>query len=106
MPDVPIRFVDRIGTVPRAERTPGDAKWATHPDPGKVSLLFVCPCGCGDIVTVAASSVAGGDTEDSTGRPCWHWNGDREHPTLTPSIQYALGCRWHGWLRGGVFVGA
>lgn len=33
----------------------------------------------------------------------WKWDGDEVKPTLTPSIQKLSGCRWHGWLQGGVF---
>lgn len=32
----------------------------------------------------------------------WGWNGDREQPSLTPSID-ALGS-WHGYLSAGRFV--
>lgn len=38
------------------------------------------------------------------GHPVWQWNGNREAPTLTPSIN-VVG-RWHGWLREGVLVTA
>ena len=36
--------------------------------------------------------------------PVWKWDGNKEKPTLSPSIQFVGGCRWHGWLRGGEFV--
>ena len=32
----------------------------------------------------------------------WQWNGDREKPTLEPSVN-CVGC-WHGWIRNGEFV--
>ena len=35
---------------------------------------------------------------------CWQWDGNREAPTLTPSIN-VIG-RWHGWLRAGKLVTA
>lgn len=31
--------------------------------------------------------------------PVWQWDGNRESPTLSPSIN-VIG-RWHGWLRAG-----
>lgn len=31
--------------------------------------------------------------------PSWQWDGNREAPTLSPSIN-VIG-RWHGWLRAG-----
>jgi len=46
-----------------------------------------------------------GDTADNL----WGWDGDKEKPTLTPSIQTMSGGNWnkelwHGYLREGVFV--
>lgn len=40
-------------------------------------------------------------------RISWDWNGDKEHPTLSPSIRimgkYTGGAdRWHGFLENGV----
>jgi hypothetical protein len=71
---------------------------------GPAGLLFGCPCGCGELKTV------GFDTHESR-RPRWHWDGNREQPTLTPSILiYQLsetgaktGEHWHGFLTNGVF---
>jgi hypothetical protein len=32
----------------------------------------------------------------------WDWDGNREAPTLTPSVlQSGLPCRWHGYLTAG-----
>lgn len=54
-------------------------------------LHFWCPCGCG--------SLLGASFEP--GR--WTWDGNREKPTVNPSILHMDGCRWHGFLRAGVF---
>jgi hypothetical protein len=35
----------------------------------------------------------------------WEWDGNREAPTLTPSISCGA-CGWHGWIRGGELVDA
>lgn len=46
---------------------------------GNETLLFHCPgCEClhGPIVTAPAGT-----------RPAWRWNGDRDRPTLSPSIR-------------------
>lgn len=46
---------------------------------GGETLLFHCPgCGClhGPIVKAPAGT-----------RPVWQWNGDRDRPTLSPSIR-------------------
>lgn len=99
-----ITFVDRLGSVPRAERIPGAAKWRRHPDekPGGASLLFVCPCGCGDLVGVNCSRDYAKATAD--GSPSWSWDGSRDAPTLKPSISRTAGCGWHGHLTRGVFT--
>ena len=67
-------------------------------------ILFGCPCGCGQMMSV------GFDTHESR-RPRWHWDGSRETPTLTPSINILqmndagqkIGEHWHGFLTNGEF---
>ncbi len=34
----------------------------------------------------------------------WGWDGNREAPTVTPSINCEKGCGWHGWLKAGEFT--
>lgn len=102
--EVPLRWVERLGSVRRVARRAGDAKWATHLEADKKTLMFVCPCGCGDVISVAVCPPPA--PAAAAGRPCWAWNGSIERPTLTPSIQYTAGCRWHGWLVDGVFRSA
>ena len=68
-------------------------------------ILFGCPCGCGSMFSV------GFDTHESR-RPRWHWNGEREGITLTPSILIyqmdqsgsQIGEHWHGFLTNGEFT--
>ena len=89
-----IRFVDDIFSD-TAEPQSGDAKWATewHEDgsPGQISgIIFCCPCGCGEVSSVPVI----GDRK-------WNWDGNKETPTLTPSILKMSGCRWHGFLTAG-----
>lgn len=33
----------------------------------------------------------------------WQWDGHREAPTITPSINCEQICGWHGWLEQGKF---
>lgn len=69
------------------------------PDAG---ILFGCPCGCGEMMSVSFRSER---------RPTWQWDGNREKPTLTPSINILqlneageqIGEHWHGFLTAGVF---
>lgn len=39
-------------------------------------------------------------------RPHWRWDGNREAPTLEPSILHHSEPPWHGFLRAGVLVTA
>lgn len=76
---------------------PGDFWWTGDP---AVRLSFLCPCGCGDVGGVAVAP----DPNDRGGNhPVWKWDGNLDQPTLTPSIQFTTGCRWHGYLTAGVF---
>jgi len=51
----------------------------------------------GDIVSLPISGL-------NDKHPVWQWDGNREAPTLSPSIN-VIG-RWHGWLRAGKLVTA
>lgn len=74
-------------------KKPGDFYWTGMSD-GKIGrMMFVCPCGCGDICGIVLKPVA------PTG---WEWNGDLDKPTVTPSILINRG-HWHGYLTDGVF---
>jgi hypothetical protein len=57
-------------------------------------LRFACPCGCGCIGALAITHW------DPKG---WSWNGNKELPTTTPSVQMLSACRWHGYLTDGVW---
>ena len=59
-------------------------------------LGFVCPCGCG---TPGCVMIAPNGEKSHN----WTWDGNTEKPTLTPSIQRVGGCKWHGYLRNGVW---
>jgi hypothetical protein len=71
-------------------------------------ILFVCPKGkrCGVLL---GPSPVGREHPDAA---CiWGWNGDRDKPTLTPSINCLAekdgkptgGCGWHGFITNGEF---
>lgn len=55
-------------------------------------LNFICPCGCGAVLGVSFDP----------GR--WTWDGNRDRPTVKPSIRHMDGCRWHGFLTAGEFL--
>lgn len=55
-------------------------------------MIYACPCGCGRTGALPFKPAPS---------PSWNWNGDREKPTLTPSV-HNVG-HWHGWLTDGVW---
>lgn len=85
----------------RRDLAPGTVMWSVHEaqfTDGRTGvnrhLWFVCPCGCGELGTIAVTP------------PCadgWKWDGNETLPTLSPSIQTLTPCRWHGHLNKGVF---
>lgn len=92
---------DRIGKehpLYRPDLSPGASEWAEDDDGVAVALHFVCPCGCSKVqgVQVYMGDIGYG----------WKWDCDRERPTLTPSISFAIpgGCGWHGHLVSGIFI--
>lgn len=94
---VQFQLVDNVGDL--GSREPGMGEWATDKrserTDGIVGLMFMCPCGCGEICAI--------DTQAKGKRPVWLWNGDTKKPTLRPSLLRTAGCKWHGFLTDGVF---
>jgi hypothetical protein len=102
---VPISFVTGIldmvpdeGPPIRKDLPPGSAMWLGRyggPEDAVGALDFICPCGCGTVHAIRIRPC-----ED---RPSWEWDGNRDKPTLKPSIQCNTPCKWHGYLTAGVF---
>lgn len=84
-----------VDDIDHARDTPGAYEFVEHRDSGSSGMAFICPCGCG------REGYLPFRPESS---PSWQWNGDRQRPTLTPSILQVGGCRWHGYLTAGEFV--
>lgn len=61
-------------------------------------LDFNCPCGCHDPgwIPLVANKAAHNDHT-------WEWDGREDIPTLSPSIRRNNGCRFHGYLKAGVW---
>jgi hypothetical protein len=64
-----------------------------------VGMIYVCPCGCG---------IHGFLHFRPGPAPSWTWDGNREAPTLTPSVHHQIRrtegpttTHWHGYLRAG-----
>lgn len=73
---------------------PGAVEFRGEPP---TAVFYACPCGCGTVGYLRLRP-------PESPRPSWAWNGDRQRPTLHPSIHHVG--HWHGWLRDGVFVQA
>lgn len=69
---------------------------------GAYGLIYCCPCGCGGEGLLQFDNDQGSDNV----HPKWHWDGNKEAPTLTPGIRRIGGCGWHGFLTAGVFKDA
>lgn len=62
-------------------------------------ITYCCPCGCGRVapLLIGYQQKPSGDWG-----PTWKWDGNKETPTLEPSINHIE--HWHGYLRGGEWV--
>lgn len=71
---------------------------------GKDSRLPRTPC-ANLLIAEGPHSAAHGVKRDpqgqNGGRPQWDWDGNRDVPTLTPSINCESHCGWHGHIRNG-----
>ena len=67
-------------------------------------LRFVCPCGCRSVLDLLVIQAGDPDLPASEGLR-WIWDGDADHPTLSPSIRSGR-CGWHGFLEAGVWRSA
>lgn len=100
--EVPVIFVENVlkfengewedGRLYRRDLAPGSACWNDR----NLAFDFVCPCGC---ATVHVLPTCTGVKKDKA----WLWDGNVEKPTLSPSIQCTTPCKWHGYLKAGVF---
>jgi hypothetical protein len=82
-----------VADITRARHIPGAFKFFCGDGTGPSGLNYVCPCGCGAIAPLHFKP------EPS---PSWTWNGNREKPTLTPSVHHVG--HWHGYLTDGMWV--
>ena len=82
-----------------ADRVPGSFWISDQSGDATQSLLFFCPCGCGDksVLTI------GNGFKPNLGPRCptWDWNGSTTAAELSPSVNWKG--HWHGWLRAGAW---
>jgi hypothetical protein len=63
-------------------------------------ILCVCPCGCAGMMNLKIYP----EGTETVSHPAWSWDGNREHPTLKPSIRDLSSCRFHGFLTQGTWT--
>lgn len=92
MSDARVKFfgADRRAAAPGAE----------------VYFSFTCPRGrtCGFLPILGRTGVKHDPNNKNGGAAHWTWNGDRDAPTFSPSIN-CVGC-WHGYVERGRCVSA
>lgn len=93
-----------LGLVHPYEDSMADGAYFITPEisPGWKILKFVCPCGCRQVDTLRLYSI--GDRRSNDAAPHWLWDGNRNAPTLSPSINRDRTCGWHGYLQAGTWV--
>jgi hypothetical protein len=67
----------------------------------EVFFSFTCPNGntCGWLPILGRTNIPHDPQNKNGGKAHWGWDGNRESPTLTPSIDCG-GC-WHGFIENG-----
>jgi hypothetical protein len=80
-----------VADIDQDDAQPGDFELSGEPPRG---LWYRCPCGCRSQGFLAIRPA-------EPAHPSWAWDGNREAPTLEPSIHHVG--HWHGYLRAGVW---
>lgn len=87
---------DTFEEADKANPTPGAFEVLEELGQAKKSLLYICPCGCGELRSIPIR-------EGVKVERAWEWNGNLTVPTVKPSIRHLSGCRWHGFLENGMW---
>jgi hypothetical protein len=59
------------------------------------------PVKCGMLLIAGATNIKRDPQGLNDGRPQWDWDGNRDNPTFSPSINCSAHCGWHGYIRNG-----
>ena len=78
---------DSQSEADRAARVPGTLSVVAGPR-GPKWLKLLCPCGCGDVVSINLMP----------GRQAWTIRMEREKVSISPSVVRLAGCRSHFFL--------
>jgi hypothetical protein len=85
------------------EFQPGDFEFHAVTQDGVTGeyLLYGCPLQKRSMCGVPLKPLA--NPPYNTG---WTFDGNRDAPTLSPSVNCVGGCKWHGWIRAGTWSDA
>ena len=62
------------------------------------------PNKCANLLIAGATNIKRDPMGQNGGRAQWDWDGNREAPTFSPSINCEAHCGWHGYIRNGKCV--
>jgi hypothetical protein len=82
----------RCDDIDAVRAKPGAFEFYVDGTGATAGMIYCCPCGCG-----ATGSLAFRPRPS----PSWEWDGNRDAPTLSPSVHHVG--HWHGYLRNGVW---
>jgi hypothetical protein len=86
------RYAVRVEADPPESPTPGVLHLARDGQGSYWLAVLRCPCGCGEAIELPMSQGS---------RPCWHFRGTAQEPSLWPSVRRSRGCRSHFILSRG-----
>lgn len=105
MSDARVRFLDRAGyPCPLGEKPTRFGIDCVNANKGRDPGLL--PVRCSNmIIAEGPHSAEHGIKRDGQGknggRPQWEWDGNRESPTFSPSLDCSKHCGWHGYIKNG-----
>lgn len=92
-PSITFKEITDVGSPPANELVQGRVFYRVLRDEKEKWALFLCPCGCGAVITLSLQHVH---------RPHWEVRLSRKRrPSLRPSVWRDIGCLSHFWIEDG-----
>lgn len=82
-----------VDDIDHGRTAPGSFEFYKSGDRYPAGMIYCCPCGCGRTGALAFRPAES---------PSWEWDGNRDKPTLQPSVHHVG--HWHGRLTAGVWL--
>lgn len=101
MSDAQVKFLTIEGDLCRADEKPQRFTFrCVNRNRDRPASLDVVQC-ANLLIADAGHGIKRDAQGKDGGRPQWNWNGDRERPTFSPSINCSAHCGWHGYIENG-----